>query len=97
MLQMLELFALGQHAGRDHGADGPGKRLHERLLVVQPLALVADDRHALAELVDQGRAIHAAEQVLGTHLVFVFEQLAVEHRRAGEDDQAVGALVAPSG
>ncbi|MCY1422474.1 hypothetical protein D9M71_381560 [compost metagenome] len=30
-------------------------------------------------------------------MVFVFEQLAVEHRRAGQDDQAVGALIAAAG
>lgn len=92
--QVPELFLLGHHEGCDQLADRPREGGHQRCLRIQAGAFVADHRHALAELLDQRRTAHRAEQVFGADLVLVVEQLAIQHRGARQHQQAAGALVA---
>ncbi len=95
MLQMLKIFLLCQHKGRDHFADGLGKRRHKGILTIQALSFVADNGHALAEFFDQGRTTHRAEKVLRPHLVFIFKQLTVKYCHAGQDNQSIRPLITP--
>ncbi|NCL77251.1 hypothetical protein AIIKEEIJ_04741 [Rhodococcus sp. YH1] len=93
MLEVSELIAFGQHIFGEPNADRMRECGDEPVLVVQTLTLVADDRLTLPEPLDQGCAVHGAEQVLGAHLVLVLEHLTVEHGEARDDDETVRALV----
>jgi hypothetical protein len=81
-LQVLDLFLLRQDMRRDHLADGSRKGRHEQISLIEAFPFVADDRYAFAQPLDQGRASNRTEQILGPHLVLVFEQLAIQCRHA---------------
>lgn len=52
----LSFSLLGLHMWRDHRADRTRERGHEGMLLVQAVPVITDDRLALAQLRDQGRA-----------------------------------------